>query len=172
MWLFFFSCSTPYFIFPETDENSCSQKYSVNCNKGIPYSQLVMPCMEHRGSITMKSIYKLGKEKKEKLSNLMSSETVYTRAGYVNHGLHKDKQTDGEKNKHTKLRALRCSLLQNLHMELRLTTFLKQIFWNISYSFDFPWNQSVKNKRTWMQRTTCKIRCCHAGPKLVMGLHL
>lgn len=57
-----------------------------------------MPCMEHRGSITMKSIYKLGKEKKEKLPNLMSGETVYTRADYVNHGLHKDKQTDGEKN--------------------------------------------------------------------------
>lgn len=31
-------------------------------------------------------------------------------------------------------------------MELRLTTFLKQIFWNISYSFDFPWNQSVKTR--------------------------
>lgn len=76
----------------------------------------------------MKSIYKLGKEKKEKLPNLMSGETVYTRADYVNHGLHKDKQIDGEKNKHTKLRALRRSLLQNLHMELRLTTFLKQIF--------------------------------------------
>lgn len=63
--IFFFSRSIPYFIFPETDENSCSQKYSVNCNKGIPYSQLVMPCMEHRESITMKSIYKLGKEKKK-----------------------------------------------------------------------------------------------------------
>lgn len=31
----------------------------------------------------------------------MSGETVYTRADYVNHGLHKDKQTDGEKTTQT-----------------------------------------------------------------------